>query len=85
MQSGADPDRLVLSEEEAEFSRFGEAIGASRRGIREELWRPLKARYSETTLVDLVAFAGIMVATNVFTDVVDTPLDDELREFVAKP
>ena len=84
-QSGADPDQLVLSEAEADLSRFGEAIGSSRRGVPEELWRPLKARYSEATLVDLVAFAGIMVATNVFTDVVDTSLDDELREFAARP
>ncbi len=46
------------------------------------LWAPLRARYTDKTLVDLVAFAGIMVATNVFTDAVATPLDEALRAFL---
>ena len=38
----------------------------------------------DKTLVDLVAFAGIMIATNVFTDAVATELDVELLEYMGK-
>jgi alkylhydroperoxidase family enzyme len=81
-QSGIDPDRLQLSEEERELVDFGSALGAGPRAVPAEVWGPLRARYADRTLVDLVAFAGIMVATNVFTDVIETPLDDELETFV---
>ena len=82
-QLGADPDALELSAEEVDLVRFGEAIGHDPQTVSDETWAPLILRYSDKTLVDLVAFAGIMVATNVFTNVVDTPLDAELAPYRA--
>jgi alkylhydroperoxidase family enzyme len=82
-QLGADPDRLALSGEERELAAFGEAIGRDPKSLGDAEWAPLKARYDDKTLVDLVAFAGIMVATNVFTDSVGTPLDIELEPYRA--
>ena len=84
LQIGADPDALSLSDAEAELIRFGEAIAHNPNTVSDDIWVPLKARYDEKTLVDLVAFAGIMVATNVFTNVAGTRLDDELREFAER-
>ncbi|HTJ56587.1 MAG TPA: hypothetical protein VL418_03345 [Devosiaceae bacterium] len=81
---GFDPDALELSVEERDLVRFGEAIVADPNAVGDEVWAPLKARYAEKTLVDLVAFAGIQVATNLFMSVVDTPLDSELGEFVER-
>jgi hypothetical protein len=81
-QMGFDPDALALSPEEADLARFGAAIAIDPHAVGDALWVPLRARYTDKTLVDLVAFAGLMVATNVFTDVVDTPLDDELLAFL---
>lgn len=83
-QMGADPDAPSSNEAEAELIRFGEAIAHDPNNVRDDLWAPLKARYTEKTLVDLVAFAGIMVATNVFANVVGTRLDEELGEFVER-
>lgn len=80
-QLGADPNALELSAEEADLARFGDAIGRDPKAVGGELWAPLILRYSNKALVDLVAFAGIMVATNVFTNVVDTPLDAELEPY----
>ncbi|MER8464929.1 hypothetical protein [Mesorhizobium sp. M1396] len=45
---------------------------------------PLKARYDEPLLVNLVAFAGIMVATTVFTNAVRVDLDPELELYRKK-
>jgi alkylhydroperoxidase family enzyme len=82
-QMGRDPGELELTAAEAELVAFGEAIARNPQQIGDVLWAPLLARYSEKTLVDLVAFAGIMVATNLFTDAVGTRLDDELQQFSA--
>ena len=84
VQLGLDPDALELGPEEQTLARFGEAISKNSRTIPAELWVDLRSRYADKTLVDLVAFAGIMVATNLFNDVVGTDLDDELLEFIAK-
>ena len=84
LQAGADPDILNPDEAEQDLMRFGEAIGSDPNEVPEATWRPLQSRYAEKTLVDLVAFAGIMVATNVFTNVVGTELDAELAEFAQR-
>lgn len=84
VQGGDDPDTLAPTEAELLLQRFGAAIGASPRTVPQPLWDALKARHDERTLVNLVAFAGLMIATNVFTDAVGTELDDELRAYLAK-
>jgi hypothetical protein len=83
-QVGHDPDAPPLHEAERELAAFGEAIARDPNHVGDDVWVPLKTRYTEKTLVDLVAFAGIMVATNVFTNVVGTRLDDELRAFAER-
>jgi alkylhydroperoxidase family enzyme len=82
IQGGDDPDNLQLSDAEALLERFGAAIAASPKQVPQEIWDRLKASYQEKTLVDLVAFAGIMIATNVFTDAVGTDLDEELLAYL---
>jgi hypothetical protein len=42
----------------------------------------LKARYDNAALVNLVAFAGIMVATALFNNVVEVEFDRELAPFM---
>ncbi|MHA6731097.1 carboxymuconolactone decarboxylase family protein [Devosia sp. A369] len=83
IQGGDNPDSLDLSEAETLLQRFGAAIGADPKSVPDELWAALAARYSDKTLVDLVGFAGLMVATNLFTDAVATDLDVELLPFLA--
>lgn len=79
--AGFDPDALTLSEEEALLDAFGKAIVANSNAIPAEIWSGLKARYDTKTLVDLVAFAGIMLATAVFNNVVEIDFDPELVAF----
>ncbi|RFB89969.1 hypothetical protein B5K08_18505 [Rhizobium leguminosarum bv. trifolii] len=81
INSGFDPDALELSEEEALLDAFGKAIVADSNAVPTELWAKLKARYQTKVLVDLVAFAGIMLATAVFNNVVEVDFDPELEAF----
>jgi hypothetical protein len=81
INAGFNPDALELSEEEALLDAFGKAIAADSNAIPADLWVRLKARYVPKTLVDLVAFAGIMLATAVFNNVVEVDFDLELEAF----
>ena len=81
VQLGLNPDALPLTPDEATLVRFGEAISTRPKAIPADIWPALEERYGPKTLVDLVAFAGLMVATNLFNDLVEVELDEELKSF----
>jgi hypothetical protein len=81
--SGADPDALDLRAQDLLLDRFGRAIVKNSSAIPPDIWTDLKALYSHKVLVDLVALAGIMLATAVFNNVVEVPFDAELEPFAA--
>lgn len=81
INKGFNPDALELSDEEALLDAFGKAIVADSNAVPAGLWAKLKQRYETKVLVDLVAFAGIMLATAVFNNVVEVDFDPELEAF----
>ncbi|MGO4355231.1 hypothetical protein AB4Z25_25260 [Rhizobium sp. RAF36] len=81
MNAGFDPDALVLSDRERLLADFGTAIVADSNAIPAAIWERLKQLYPAKVLVDLVAFAGIMLATAVFNNVVEIDFDPELEAF----
>jgi hypothetical protein len=82
ISGGDDPDAPSLNPTETLLVAVGTALANDPRSIGEDNWRALRARYSAKTLVDLIAFAGQMVATNVFTDAVETAIDPELQKYL---
>lgn len=82
IQGGDDPEQLVPTATEELLARFGGALGTDPKAVPRLLWDELRAEFAEKTLVDLVAFAGLMVATNLFTDAVGVALDDGLASFL---
>ncbi|MGN8021780.1 hypothetical protein ACTJJ7_13830 [Phyllobacterium sp. 22229] len=83
IDSGLQPETIVPDADETVLIDFGKAIVADANAVPERLWNKLAARYDEPTLVNLVAFAGIMIATAVFTNVVEVELDPELHSYRA--
>jgi hypothetical protein len=81
IDSGLDPEAIEPTVDEALLMSFGRAIAADANTVPDETWTALKAHYDETLLVNLVAFAGIMVATCVFTNAVRVDLDPELETY----
>lgn len=75
---GEDPDaRDDLNSEEWDLAEFGRAL--ARDGVApNELVGKLRDRYGEPGVVNLVAFAGLMIATNLVNMALDIRLDDEL-------
>lgn len=81
-KSGFDPDRLELTQDEQLLQEFGSVLGANSNAVSDDLWLQLAERYDETLLVDLVAFAGIMVATTVFANIVKADPDEDVIAFL---
>jgi len=81
MESGLDPEAITPTADEALLIAFGKAVAADANAVTDGTWAALKARYDETLLVNLTAFAGIMVATCVFTNAVKVELDPELEGY----
>lgn len=81
IDSGTDPEAVSPDDDEALLIAFAGAIVADSNAIPEDIWQSLKAVYTEGTIVDLVAFAGIMIATTVFTNVIEIDLDPELVSY----
>ncbi|RJT29644.1 hypothetical protein D3227_31760 [Mesorhizobium waimense] len=84
IDSGFDPKNIERTSDEALLIDFGTAIATDANAIPDGIWSQLKARYDEALLVNLVAFAGIMVATCVFTNAVRVDLDPELEVYRRK-
>jgi alkylhydroperoxidase family enzyme len=83
--SGDDPDNPALSALERFLMEFGRAISRDPHRIPEELYVELRERFSTEEIVLLIAFAGIMSATNLFNTVARVPLDEALYGYVNGP
>ncbi|MDR1355689.1 MAG: hypothetical protein LBJ43_05485 [Propionibacteriaceae bacterium] len=84
IDAGDDPDNLILSDEEQLLVHFGQAIVKNPHVIAQQLSDALAARYNEEQRVLLIAFAGIMVATNLFNTVARVELDEVLYSYQKK-
>jgi hypothetical protein len=83
IENGIVPEDPRPTADEQLLIDFGVAIATNSNAVPDAIWDALKARYDERTLVNLVAFAGIMVATIIFTNVVAVELDAELERYLA--
>lgn len=79
---GESPDALVLTEQEQLLLDFGSAIAQNQGKISDELFEQVNQLYSTAELIELIAFAGQMIATNVFSNVIDTDIDEYLFAYL---
>ncbi|MGA1803876.1 carboxymuconolactone decarboxylase family protein [Rhizobium sp. HT1-10] len=82
INAGLTPETVEPTADEALLIAFGTAMVADSNAVPDDLWARLKARYDEPTLVNLVAFAGIMIATAIFNNVIKIDVDPELGPFL---
>ncbi|MBD2699867.1 hypothetical protein IC229_04420 [Spirosoma sp. BT702] len=82
IDNGERPENLQLTEHEQEVVDFGSAIAQHKGEISDELYVPVAERYTEAQLVVLIAFAGQMIATNVFNNVLEVNIDEYLYPYL---
>jgi len=81
IDAGEDPDHLALSAEEAGVVAFGRALAQTPHRVPDDVFAPLRARYTDAQLVSLTAFGALMVATNVVNNALGVPLDGYLEPY----
>ena len=84
IESGESPETLELTGEEQHVLDFGAAITLKQGKIPDEIYQPIRERFSDKQIVILTAFAGIMIATNIFNNVIETEIDEYLHPFLGK-
>jgi alkylhydroperoxidase family enzyme len=82
IERGENPDDLVLNEREQLLLDFGSEIANNKGYVGSALYDKLAAIYSETELVVLTGFAGVMIATNIFNNVFEVAIDEYLTPYL---
>jgi hypothetical protein len=81
IESGEDPEHPQVTEAEQLLIDWGRFIASNPAGIPDEFYARLEKAFSPQLRVLLLAFAGQMVATNLFATVGRIPLDEELYDY----
>ncbi|MBC7891332.1 MAG: hypothetical protein H7Y12_03890 [Sphingobacteriaceae bacterium] len=82
IQNGERLEDLVLTEVEQELLDFGAEFAQNRGEISDPVYQKIAARYARDQVVVLVAFAGQMVATNLFNNALHVEIDDYLTPYL---
>lgn len=81
IDSGETPEKLELNDLEKNILNFGSGIAKHKGNIADHLYNAVATKYTETEMLVLTAFAGIMIATNVFNNVIETEIDEYLSAY----
>jgi len=82
IERGENPDDLNLNEQEQLLLDFGSEVANNKGYVNSEMYARMKANYSETELVILAGFAGIMIATNIFNNIFEVEIDEYLTPYL---
>jgi hypothetical protein len=81
IDSGETPEKPDLTESQKNILDFGSGIAKHNGNIADHLYNSVAGDYAEAEMVILTAFAGIMIATNVFNNVIETEIDGYLTAY----
>jgi hypothetical protein len=82
IDAGERPESLVLTPAEKNILDFGSSIAKYQGNISDYVYDTVAAHYDKKEMVLLVAFAGQMIATNVFNNVIETDIDEYLTSYL---
>jgi alkylhydroperoxidase family enzyme len=83
IESGEDPDALVLDDRDRVVVAFGRQLGKDAHGVSEAMYADLARLFTPEQIVALTAFGVIMLATNVFNNALRVDLDGYLEPYRA--
>ena len=85
-EAGIAPDAFTTTPDEALLVRLAESMAAESAGDttskKEDLWKDLKARFSDLDLVNIVGCSAMMLAVNAFNSTLGVEVDKELERFL---
>ena len=83
IDKGEQPENIKFTEREQLLMDFGSAISLYHGKIPSLLFDALARYYTVRETVDLVAFSGQMIATNIFSNVTETDIDEYLSDYIS--
>lgn len=81
---GFDPDNLVLDQTCQLLADYGQACVSQPTVISDELFNRMKNRFSDSEIVLITSFAGMMIATNLINNALEVELDDYLTSYTKR-
>lgn len=84
IDSGERPEALDLTSSEQQLLEFGSSISKHHGKIADDLYNAIAAQFNEKEMIILIAFAGQMIATNVFSNVTETDIDEYLFDYLPR-
>ncbi len=82
IEAGEDPENLFLSASQKAVMNFGSSIARHQGNIADHVSHDVAQQYNSSEIVTLLAFAGQMIAMNVFNNVVETSIDEYLTDYL---
>ncbi len=82
IDAGEKPENPELRPAEKDIVDFGINIAKFQGNISDDIYNAVAKLYDKTAMVVLIAFAGQMIATNVFNNVIETDIDEYLVEYL---
>jgi len=82
IDAGEKPEQLLLNEYESRLLDFGSAIAKFKGCISNHVYNSLADFHTDEEMVVLTAFAGQMIAANIFNNVVETEIDHYLQPYI---
>ncbi|GAB2590062.1 carboxymuconolactone decarboxylase family protein [Spirosoma areae] len=81
IDNGEHPESLQLTDHEQLLIDFGSEIAQHKGEVTDDLFEHISQHFTDEQLVVLVAFAGQMIATNVFNNVLQVEIDEYLYPY----
>jgi alkylhydroperoxidase family enzyme len=81
IEAGCDPERPALSPREQTLVDYGRQLAGDPNRVADELYGRLAESFPSAEIVALTAFAGLLIATNLFNNALKIDLDEYLLPF----
>jgi hypothetical protein len=82
IDAGEKPESLELTPSEQKILDFGSSIAKHHGNIADHVYDAVASHFNKAEMTVLIAFAGQMIATNVFNNVVETNIDEYLFDYL---
>ncbi|MFT3823325.1 MAG: hypothetical protein QM731_05365 [Chitinophagaceae bacterium] len=82
IDNGERPEEISFTEHEQLIMDFGSEIALNHGKIAAHLFQRVNDHYTKEQMIELVAFAGQMIATNIFSNVTETDIDEYLQAYI---
>jgi hypothetical protein len=82
IDAGEKPESLELTPSEQKVLDFGGSIAKHHGHVADHVYEAVASHFDKQEMILLIAFAGQMIATNIFSNVTETDIDGYLFDYL---